>query len=155
MDVARALSPSTEWSLSTVQQPSTARMAMAAAADPDADLVAHLQDLADSGGIEDFLDQLVEMFRPQAEAKGLAFIHVRSPMLPQYVRTDEKRLRQILVNLLSNAIKFTSDGTITFEIGYRSQVGTFTVADTGSGISKDDLQHICFRLRFASIFVVT
>src|SRR5690606_37046049 len=58
MDVARALSPSTEWSLSTVQQPSTARMAMAAAADPDADLVAHLQDLADSGGIEDFLDQV-------------------------------------------------------------------------------------------------
>ncbi len=58
MDVARALSPATEWSLSTVQQPSTARMAMAAAADPDADLVAHLQDLADSGGIEDFLDQV-------------------------------------------------------------------------------------------------
>ena len=58
MDVARALSPSTEWSLSAVQQPSAARAAMAAAADPDADLVAHLQDLADSGGIEDFLDQV-------------------------------------------------------------------------------------------------
>ncbi len=58
MDVARALSSSTEWSLSAVQQPSAARAAMAAAADPDADLVAHLQDLADSGGIEDFLDQV-------------------------------------------------------------------------------------------------
>lgn len=57
MDVARALSPATEWSLSTVQQ-SGGRMAMAAAADPGADLVAHLQDLADSGGIESFLDQV-------------------------------------------------------------------------------------------------
>ncbi len=101
-----------------------------------------LQVYSNEINIEDFLDQLVEMFRPQAEAKGLAFNHVRSPMLPQYVRTDEKRLRQILVNLLSNAIKFTSEGTITFEIGYRSQVATFTVADTGSGISEDDLQHI-------------
>src|SRR5690606_14931667 len=59
MDVARALSPTTEWSLPAVQQ-SAGRTAMAAAADPDADLVAHLQDLADSGGIEDFLDQVLD-----------------------------------------------------------------------------------------------
>jgi CheY-like chemotaxis protein len=58
------------------------------------------------------------------------------------VRTDEKRLRQILVNLLSNAIKFTSAGHVSFEVGYRMQVATFTVSDTGSGIAPNDLDHI-------------
>ncbi len=82
------------------------------------------------------------MFAPQAAAKGLTFEHQRSRALPLYVRTDEKRLRQILVNLLSNAIKFTEEGSIRFEVGYRSQVATFTVADTGRGISERDLKRI-------------
>src|SRR5690606_40271740 len=55
-DVSRALSPASEWSLSTIGQ--AGRMAMAAAADPDADLAAHLQDLADAGDIEGFLGQV-------------------------------------------------------------------------------------------------
>lgn len=92
--------------------------------------------------IQDFLDQIVDMFRLQAEAKGLEFRHVRAPSLPIHVRTDEKRLRQILVNLLSNAIKFTSTGHVAFEVGYRMQVATFTVSDSGSGIAADDLDHI-------------
>jgi CheY-like chemotaxis protein len=82
------------------------------------------------------------MFRPQAQAKGLTFHHDRSPALPHFVRTDEKRLRQILVNLLSNAIKFTDEGSVTFDVGYRSQVATFTVADTGRGIAEKDLSRI-------------
>ncbi|MDB5524404.1 MAG: response regulator [Rhizobium sp.] len=87
----------------------------------------------------DFLDQITGMIRPQAEAKGLDFQLVRDPALPQYVRTDERRLRQILVNLLSNAVKYTSQGTVTLDIHYRNQVATFTVSDTGSGIPEQDL----------------
>ncbi len=101
-----------------------------------------LQVYSNEINIQDFLDQIVEMFRPQAQAKGLDFVHDRSPALPQFVRTDEKRLRQILVNLLSNAIKFTDEGSITFDVGYRSQVATFTVADTGRGITEKDLPRI-------------
>ncbi len=92
--------------------------------------------------IQDFLDQIVDMFRLQAQAKGLEFRHVRSKSLPIHVRTDEKRLRQILVNLLSNAIKFTSTGHVAFEVAYRMQVATFTVSDSGSGIAPGDLEHI-------------
>lgn len=92
--------------------------------------------------IQDFLDQIVDMFRLQAGAKGLEFRHTRAKALPIYVRTDEKRLRQILVNLLSNAIKFTSSGHVSFEVTYRMQVATFTVSDSGSGISPGDLDHI-------------
>ncbi|MBB4566229.1 hybrid sensor histidine kinase/response regulator [Rhizobium leucaenae] len=101
-----------------------------------------LQVYSNEINIQDFLDQIVDMFRPQAQAKGLAFIHERSPALPDYVRTDEKRLRQILVNLLSNAIKFTDTGSVRFEVGYRSQVASFTIADTGRGIAEKDLTRI-------------
>ncbi|WP_064684811.1 hybrid sensor histidine kinase/response regulator [Rhizobium bangladeshense] len=101
-----------------------------------------LQVYSNEINIQDFLDQIVEMFRPQAQAKGLTFAHDRSPALPQFVRTDEKRLRQILVNLLSNAIKFTDEGSVSFDVGYRSQVATFTVADTGRGITEKDLPRI-------------
>ena len=75
-----------------------------------------LQVYSNEINIQDFLDQIVEMFSLQAQAKGLAFHHTRVPSLPQYVRTDEKRLRQILVNLLSNAIKFTDEGRIEFHV---------------------------------------
>src|SRR5690606_14846071 len=90
--------------------------------------------------IGDFLDQIVEMFRPQAQAKGVAFDHSRPANLPHYVRTDDKRLRQILVNLISNALKFTDrGGAIRLDVSYRSQVATFTVADSGHGIPEKDL----------------
>ncbi len=59
-----------------------------------------LQVYSNEINIQDFLDQIVDMFRPQAQAKGIAFEHNRAASLPQYVRTDDKRLRQILVNLL-------------------------------------------------------
>jgi len=89
-----------------------------------------------------FLDQIANMFRPQAASKGVEFRFERPETLPEFVRTDQKRLRQILINLLSNAVKFTSQGHVTFRIGYRSELATFEVADTGIGIAKDDLERI-------------
>ncbi|MCF3640926.1 ATP-binding protein [Rhizobium sp. TRM95111] len=101
-----------------------------------------LQVYSNEINIHDFLDQIVDMFRPQAQAKGVAFEHRRSVNLPTYVRADEKRLRQILVNLLSNALKFTEKGEIGIGVDYRSQVATFTISDTGRGISAKDLPRI-------------
>ncbi len=101
-----------------------------------------LQVYSNEINIRDFLDQILEMFRPQAAAKALSFQHERSASLPLYVRTDEKRLRQILVNLLSNAIKFTDRGTVRFDVAYRNQVATFTVSDTGRGIAPQDITRI-------------
>ncbi len=92
--------------------------------------------------IADFLDQIVEMVRPQAEAKGLAFAFECRDPLPEVVTTDEKRLRQILINLLSNAIKFTAAGSVTLRIAYRNQVASLSVADTGPGIPAEDLTRI-------------
>jgi len=88
------------------------------------------------------MEQLVHMFRLQAEAKGLVFIYECKDRLPEFVRTDEKRLRQILINLLSNAIKYTEKGSVIFKLRYRSQVAEFTITDTGEGIAPENIERI-------------
>lgn len=88
------------------------------------------------------MDQLVNMFRLQAQDKGLQFIYECNDRLPEFVRTDEKRLRQILINLLSNAIKYTDAGSVFFKLRYRNQVAEFTVKDTGEGIAPENLERI-------------
>jgi CheY-like chemotaxis protein len=59
--------------------------------------------------------------------------------LPAHVRTDEKRLRQILVNLLSNAVKYTPSGSVTLTVRYQGLIADFDIADTGIGIAPEDL----------------
>ncbi len=90
----------------------------------------------------DFLDQLADMVRLQAQEAGLAFRFTRPDTLPAIVATDEKRLRQVLLNLLSNAIKFTERGEVSLGLSYRNQVALFTIQDTGPGIPEADLQRI-------------
>jgi signal transduction histidine kinase/FixJ family two-component response regulator len=90
----------------------------------------------------EFLDQIVNMFRLQAEAKGIGFVFNCPDTLPEIVYTDERRLRQILINLLSNAIKFTNSGEVSLSLRWRNQVAEFDVRDTGPGISEADLGRI-------------
>ena len=85
-----------------------------------------------------FLDQIASMFRPSAAAKGLKFNYELSGRLPEFVRMDQKRLRQVLINLLSNAIKFTAAGSVTLRVSYAAQVAAFEIVDTGPGISPED-----------------
>ncbi|MBD2449036.1 PAS domain S-box protein [Nostoc sp. FACHB-152] len=74
------------------------------------------------------LQNLQDMFRVRAEAKNLTLAFELAPNLPQYIFTDESKLRQILINLLSNAIKFTSTGGVTLvaKIGKNDQKSEIT-----------------------------
>ena len=92
--------------------------------------------------LREFLRQLVNMFRLQAEAKGIGFSFVCPDRLPQVVYTDERRLRQILINLLSNAIKFTNQGQVELRLRWRNEIAEFEIADTGIGIDAADLSRI-------------
>ena len=56
------------------------------------------------------LDTLEEMFQIKAETKNLQLNFFVQANVPQYIKTDEKKLRVCLINLLGNAIKFTLDG---------------------------------------------
>jgi len=92
--------------------------------------------------LEDLLEQIVDMFRLQAAAKGIAFRHEWPANMPTWIYTDEKRLRQILINLLSNAIKYTHAGEASLRIRWRGEVAEFEVADSGVGIAAEDLTRI-------------
>jgi len=96
----------------------------------------------DKIALAEFLDQIVDMFRLQAAAKGIDFVYSRPPNLPAFVHVDQKRLRQILINLLSNALKYTERGSATLTVRYRSQVAEFEVADTGVGIPANELERV-------------
>ena len=98
------------------------------------------------------LDSLEEMFGLRAKDRGLALSFERAENVPQYVRTDEGKLRQVLSNLLGNAVKFTQEGGITLRVGsgeYGVRTSTllatsysilhFEVQDTGPGIAPEEL----------------
>ena len=101
-----------------------------------------LQIRSDRVRTAEFFGGLVDMVRLQASGKGLEFRVAGLDALPVAVRTDEKRLRQILINLLSNAIKFTPAGHVSLSVSYRNQVATLDVADSGPGIAPEDRARI-------------
>jgi len=96
----------------------------------------------DTVRLPSFIDQVGRMFRPAAEAKGLAFRTEITGRLPDYVRTDQKRLRQALINLISNAIKYTQVGEVVLTVRYAAQIATFEVRDTGPGIAPESQEAI-------------
>jgi CheY-like chemotaxis protein len=90
----------------------------------------------------DCVHEMAGMFEPQASAKGLAFRFEAEGNVPEVVRADEKRVRQILINLLGNAIKFTSQGQVTFRIRYAREMAHIDIEDTGPGLTGDELAQI-------------
>ena len=62
------------------------------------------------------LDDLQDMFQLRAQTQELQLSFHREDEVPQYVRTDDVKLRQVLINLLSNAIKFTQTGGIILRV---------------------------------------
>ena len=96
----------------------------------------------DNLNFPELVNQLVDMFRMQAETKGIGFVHQIRGRIPDWVRIDAKRLRQILINLLSNALKFTERGEIRFIVDYTDDIVRFIIEDTGYGIAEADLERI-------------
>ena len=92
-----------------------------------------------------FADCVIEMagmFELQAAAKGLRFVFTVTGELPEVVRADEKRVRQIFINLLGNAIKFTPAGQVTFKLRYAREMAHIDIEDTGPGMSAAELTQI-------------
>ena len=88
------------------------------------------------------LDTTQEMLEFKADAKGLQLLFDRHPDLPRYIRTDERKLRQVLINLLNNALKFTNEGGVTLRIkSHPADAYTllFEIEDTGAGIAPQEL----------------
>jgi signal transduction histidine kinase/CheY-like chemotaxis protein len=106
----------------------------------------------------DVKDSVARTFEPLANEKHLTLEVCLDPSAPHSIRTDRKRLEQVLKNLLSNAIKFTERGDVTLEIrgaapgrqfaspslaeAANGGVVAFAVRDTGIGIALDKQQLI-------------
>jgi signal transduction histidine kinase/FixJ family two-component response regulator len=111
------------------------------------------------------------MFRLRASEKGLWLIVDCAPGIPRYVRTDENKLRQVLINLIGNAIKFTETGGVRVGVGIIRDLAvssedatvcpasdaergdivhsascslslSFEVEDTGPGIAPEELDAV-------------
>ena len=117
------------------------------------DLLALINDLLDLAKIEagamtalhvaatpfaDLRDEIERTFREVAREKSLAFEVAIAPGLPDSVRTDATRLKQVLKNLLANAFKFTREGAVQLRIEPRGAgFVAFAVKDTGIGVPPD------------------
>lgn len=99
------------------------------------------------------LDSLEDLLQLGAKSKGLQLIFDTTDEVPQYVKTDESKLRQVLINLLGNAIKFSTKGSVTLRVSLvscplsltidKGQMAIrFEVEDTGQGIAPNDLDDL-------------
>jgi signal transduction histidine kinase/ActR/RegA family two-component response regulator/HPt (histidine-containing phosphotransfer) domain-containing protein len=84
----------------------------------------------------------VELARPAAEAKGLDLRLRVAPSVPQNIKADPTRLRQVLLNLLGNAVKLTAQGVVDMRVlttagGAELRIET---VDTGSGLPPEQSQ---------------
>lgn len=103
---------------------------------------------ATSFDLHALLEQVIGLWRPQAENRQLQLLHELLPEVPQYVYGDPTRLRQILNNLLSNALKFTHQGGISIVVDSLAGIDNdpcmlrFAVQDTGIGMSAITQQQL-------------
>ena len=98
-------------------------------------------------GLRGVIEDVSRLICVQAAAKGLEVIIEIDPAIPERVRGDEARLRQMLFNLCGNAVKFTPSGEIvigvqSLECDDSGVLARFTVRDTGIGIPADRLDSL-------------
>ncbi len=102
-----------------------------------------------SFNLHKLLQSLEQMFDFKAKDKGIKLLFKISSNVPEYVETDQDKLRQIIFNLLDNSIKFTEQGAIRLNVKYKPDQERdylynlyFKIADTGVGISPAEIDNL-------------
>ena len=90
------------------------------------------------------LADVESFFSLKIKSKSLSLTVHRADDVPQYIRADAVKLRQVLINLLNNAVKFTDAGGVTVRVrrlpsDAETHILSFEVEDTGRGIAKEEL----------------
>lgn len=104
-----------------------------------------------------FIEDICAFYAYSAEQKGVILNHSIAPTVPEWIRADPNRVRQILANFLTNAVKFTETGTISVRVESDacSSDATaqlrFVIIDTGIGIEESKLKKLFTRFEQADL----
>ncbi|TIH12441.1 response regulator [Marinifilum sp. JC120] len=103
--------------------------------------------------IRESIDQVLYLYRDQANQKGLTFTSSFEATIPDFLYADIGRIRQVFMNLLNNALRFTNSGFIDVAVKFWGEneamlsepatvIFCFSVKDSGIGISEEKLTYI-------------
>lgn len=98
------------------------------------------------------MEELEGGFRMQQPKNSPVRITFHRKYPVRYIRTDRKRLIQVIANFLSNAVKFTSEGSVDFGFEIRGGELYVYVADTGAGIPEEHREQLFQRFVKAGSF---
>lgn len=94
----------------------------------------------------DVMKEIGSVLSLEAAEKGIELKVISEGAIPEQIKTDPLRLRQIIFNIVGNAIKFTSHGSVTVKVTLMPMDGTtklaFVVKDTGEGIHPEQASHL-------------
>jgi CheY-like chemotaxis protein len=93
---------------------------------------------------------VVALMAPVAQRRGLRFDGTVATGVPDALRGDPLRIKQVLLNLLGNAIKFTEHGSVGLHVSMQSPAGVrFEVRDTGPGLTVEQQSRLFRRFEQA------
>jgi two-component system CheB/CheR fusion protein len=96
--------------------------------------------------LPDLIQDIRELFELRAQEKGLLFKTNIKNKIPEYIKGDPTRIRQILTNIIGNSIKFTAQGEVALNISFKSinqkSILDFEVTDTGVGLNPESRDRI-------------
>ena len=98
--------------------------------------------------LKDLLEQIVQLYAVNTKQKNIRFLYTLDESIPNFVFSDETKLKQVLSNIISNAIKFTPEnGKVSFNVKLLNINGNiasvrFSIKDEGIGISLENQKNI-------------
>ncbi len=97
--------------------------------------------------LQDQMKEVMLLLYPKVNRDRVKFVQELDPKLPEHVKGDSTRIKQIMINLVGNAIKFTEDGHVLVSLHLSRLQGKtahiqFKVQDTGIGIEEDKISSL-------------
>ncbi|WP_088134303.1 ATP-binding protein [Vibrio gazogenes] len=100
----------------------------------------------DNFELRPLISTVIDLIRPQLKSSEIQLSYEISDDVPQYIRSDPKKLQQILINLLGNAAKFTYHGEIHLRVNLTFDESkprlVFKIKDSGIGIEQEHLKRL-------------